>query len=223
MTKSVVHICFLVMITLAAGTGSVRGQGTVTGIVVDSATLAALPYVSVQVKSAFRGTTTDEKGNFSIEASASDTLVFTLVGYDRLELPLFNYEAGIIRLSEKYTMLQAVTIDEYRGTQLYDGMFDERNAQLKPRIPFYFSKAKKEKVKVAVLRNENERVQTYVDVVINDPEFKRGLMQKYSLTEQEYYNLLRGFNERHYEVMYYLTRAELISLVNTYFESQASR
>lgn len=223
MTKRAVHICLLTIVTLTVGIRFAHGQNTTTGIVVDSATMAALPSVSVQLKNSFRGTTTDNNGNFSIQTDATDTLVFTLVGYARLELPLFNYEAGIIRLTEKYTLLQAITIDENRREDLYEGMFDDRNAQLKPRIPFYFSKARKEKIKVAVLRNENERVQTYVDVVINDPEFKRGLMKKHSLTEQQYYDLLRGFNERHYEVMYYLTRAELISLVNTYFDNQARR
>ncbi len=199
------------------------GQERFTGIVVDSASLSALPGVSIQVKGAFRGTTTDERGNFSIQASRSDTLVFTLVGYDKLELPLLTYEAGMVRMSERYTMLQAITIDEYKRQDLYEGMFDERNAQLKPRIPFYLSKEKKEKIKVGALRNENERVQTYVDVIITNPEFKMGMMQKYSLTEEEYYGLLRGFNERHHEVMYYLTRAELLSLLNTYFETQAVR
>src|SRR5690606_22508919 len=110
-------------------------------------------------------------------------------GYERLELPLRHYEAGMIRLSEKYTMLQAITIDEYRQRNLYEGMFDERNARLKPQIPFYLSKAKKEKMKVEVLRNENARVQTYVDLVVTNPECKTEAMRKYSLTEKEYYDI----------------------------------
>ena len=95
---------------------------------------------------------TDEHGNFSIVASKSDTLIFTLVGYQSLELPLMTYEAGVIRLSERYTLLEAVTIDEFRQRDLYEGMFDEQNAQRRRSIPFYFSKAKKEKIKVQILR-----------------------------------------------------------------------
>lgn len=222
MTKRAVYISIVFFTGLISGSGKIQAQEMVRGIVVDSATLSALPSVNVQVKNSFRGTTTDEKGNFSIQAGSRDTLLFSLVGYERLELPLWNYEPGIIRLSEKYTMLEAVTIDDYRRQDLYDGMFDEENARLDRRIPFYFSKAKKEKIKVEVLKNENALVQTYVDVVINDPDFKRGVMTKYSLSEAEYYDVLRAFNERHYEVMYHLTRAELISLLNTFFESRAS-
>ena len=73
------------------------------------------------------------------------------------------------------------------------------------------------------LREENIRVQTYVDVVVNDSTLKTGLMRKHDLNEKEYYDLLTTFNERHYRVMYYLTRAELISLINTFFEGQAAR
>jgi len=181
-----------------------------------------LPSVNIQVKNSSAGTTTDDKGSFSIRASSRDTLIFSIVGYQTLELPLAEYEAGLIRLNEKYTMLQAVTIDEYRREDLYEGMFDEQNARLRRSIPFYFSKAKKEKIKVEVLKQENIRVKTYVDVVVNNPELKAQMMAKYSLTEDEYYNVLTAFNETHHQVMYYLTRSELISLLNKFFESRAS-
>ena len=194
----------------------------IRGIVVDSASLHGLPFVNIQVKNSDFGTTTDEKGNFSISAGSNDTLVFTLVGYERLTLPLLGYEAGLIRMSEQYTLLKAVTIDEFRQKNPYEGMFEDQNAQLKRSIPFYFSKAKKEKIKVQTLEAENLRVKTYVDVVLNNPEFKVELIKKYSLTEDEYYNFLSAFNEKHYRVMYYLTPAELISLINTFFESRAS-
>ena len=62
-----------------------------------------------------------------------------------------------------------------------------------------------------------------MDVVVNDVTFKQGLKKKYGLGEEEYYDLLTAFNETHYRVMYYLTHAELISLVNTFFESRAGR
>ncbi len=209
------------LIILLMGAGSAWAQEVITGIVVDSTTLAGISSVSVQVKGKQRGTTTDEKGGFRIEAAKRDTLIFSIVGYETLELPLYNYEPGMIRLSEKYTMLQAITIDEYRRQDMYEGMFDEQNARLKKSIPFYLSKAKKEKIKVQILKDENLRVQTYVDVVVNNPELKMRLMREHSLTEKEYYDILTAFNETHYRVMYYLTRAELISLLNAFFDARA--
>jgi hypothetical protein len=100
-------------------------------------------------------------------------------------------------------------------------MFEEKNARRKQSIPFYFSKAKKEKIKLQGLRAENLLVQTYVDVVVNNPELKLRLLKKHGLTEAEYYQILTAFNERHHRVMYHLTRAELISLITTYFEGEA--
>jgi hypothetical protein len=223
MTEIKVFKLLFIFVLLLSGSLSAHCQKEFRGIVVDSVTLSALPSVNVQIKNGTTGTFTDEKGNFVIAASYTDTLVFTLVGYEHLELPLADYEPGIIRLNEKYTLLQAVTIDEYRRENAYQGMFEEQNARLKKNIPFYYSKARKEKIKVQSLREENLRVKTYVDVVVNDPGLKEGLMKKHNLNEDEYYGLLMAFNERHHRVMYYLTQSELISLINTFFESQAGR
>lgn len=210
-------LCFLLLL----GGVKVSGQEIVTGMVVDSASLNPLPSANILIKNSSRGTTTNERGNFSIEATRNDTLVFTLVGYQTLELPLSLYEAGMIRLTERYTLLQAVTINEFRQRDLYEGMFDDQNAKRKRSIPFYLSKAKKEKIKIEVLRTENLRVKTYVEVVVNNQELKNSLMKKYALSEREYYDILTLFNEHHHEVMYYLTRAELISMLNTFFDNMA--
>jgi hypothetical protein len=212
---------FLFFIVVLCGAVSSYGQEVIKGIVVDSATFAPLPYVSIQIKNKMRGTTSDTQGNFSVFATKEDTLVLSLVGYERLELPLYDYEAGLIRLAERTTLLKTITIHDSRyDPNIYDGMFDDQNEKLKSRIPFYYSKTRKDKIKAGRWRDENVRVKTYVDVVINNPETKAGLMKKHSLTENEYYTILTKFNETHYNVMYYLTEAELISFLNRFFESQ---
>ncbi|HEY0743435.1 MAG TPA: carboxypeptidase-like regulatory domain-containing protein [Chryseosolibacter sp.] len=198
-----------------------QAQEVVKGIVVDSATFAPLPYVNIQLKSSPRGTTTDANGNFGILASHNDTLILSLVGYERLELPLYDYEAGLIRLAEKVTELKPITIMDSKVGNPYEGMFDEQNAAIvRRKLPFYMSKAKKEKIWFDRLKAENVRVKTYVDLVINDSNTKAGLMKRFSLTEDQYYNTLTKFNERYYSVMYYLTTAELESFLNKFFESE---
>lgn len=204
--------------------GFAEAQEVIKGIVVDSTTFAPLPYVSVQIKNKSRGVNTDHQGNFSILALPQDTLLFSLLGYERLELPLLDYEASVIRLSERATILKTITINETRSDNPYEGLFDDQNAALlKRRIPFYFSKARKEKIRVGRWRDENIRVQTYVDVVINNPETKANLIKKFSLTEEDYYTILTQFNEKHYNVMYYLTAAELISFLNQFFEKATAK
>jgi hypothetical protein len=201
---------------------STQAQEVFHGMVVDSASFNPLPYVSVLVKHKGRGTNTDNHGNFNVVASRQDTIVFSLVGYERLELPLYDYEESMIRLAERNTLLQTITINDSRiDENPYDGMFDEQNAKLKQKIPFYYSRARKDKVKAGRWRDENVRVKTYVDLLINTPETKAELMKKYSLTDEEYYALLAQFNEKNYKVMYYLTSVELLSLINRFFENHA--
>jgi hypothetical protein len=195
------------------------GQDVIKGIVVDSATFSPLPFVSVYVKNKGKGTSTDMQGNFGIIASNSDTLIFTLVGYERLEYPLYDYEASVIRMSERATLLKTITINDDRLDDVYEGLFDDQNAELlKRKVRFYYAKSKKDRIKAGWWREDNIRVQTYVDVVINNPETKLDLMKKHSLTEGQYYKILTAFNEKHYNVMYYLTAGELISFLNRFFD-----
>jgi hypothetical protein len=192
------------------------------GIVVDSATFNPLPFVNIQVKSSPKGTSTDSNGNFSIVASPRDTLIFSIVGYQRMELPLFDYEASVIRLAERVTELKPITILEKFGNP-YEGMFDDQNAALaetRRKLPFYFSKVKKEKIRFDRLKVENQRVKTYVDLVINNPETKASLMKEHSLSEDQYYKILTKFNERYFNVMYYLTTPELESFLKKFFEGE---
>jgi hypothetical protein len=196
-------------------------QKVITGIVVDSASFAPLPYVNIQLKSSAKGTSTDSNGNFNILANEKDTLVFSLLGYHRLELSLYDYEASVIRLTEKVTELKTVTITDTKFGNPYEGLFDDQNAALvRRKLPFYFSKAKKQKIRLDYLKNENVRVKTYVDLIINNPATKDGLMKKHSLNEDQYYLTLTKFNERYYNVMYYLTSAELESFLNQFFDSE---
>ncbi len=213
------RICLTVLFSLFVTFCS--AQKVVKGIVVDSASFAPLPYVNIQIKGSTRGATTDAQGNFSILASDNDTLIFSLVGYQRIELPLFDYEAGVIRMGEKVTELKPITILDTKAGNPYEGLFDEQNAALvRRKLPFYMPKAKKEKIWFDRLRAENVRVKTYVDLVINNPQTKAGLMKRYNLTEDQYYKTLTKFNERYYNVMYYLTSAELESFLNKFFEAE---
>lgn len=220
--RRIIFFCGLILSLSSAA----QAQELFSGIVADSASFTPLPYVTVKIKSESKGTTTDTQGNFSIIASQRDTLVFTLVGYETIEQPLAGWEPSMILMAEKVTMLKAITIQDTRIENPYEGMFDDENAKLRKlnkSIPFYYSKARKEKVKVNRLEHENIRVKTYVDVVIKDPEVKTNLMKKHSLTEDEYYDLLARFNAQNYSVMYYLTAGELISLINNFFARNAGK
>lgn len=202
-----------------------HGQDIINGIVADSATFAPLSYVNIRIKGQNKGTITDEQGNFRIVASPSDTLQISFVGYETVELPVENWQPSMIMLAEKSTLMNTVTVQEKRMDP-YEGMFDEENAlwrEQNKKLPFYYTKRKKQNIKIQRLGQENMRVQTYVDVVITNENNKKRLMETYHLDEKEYYDLLGRFNSMNYTVMYYLTAGELVSLLNAFFEKHAPR
>ena len=198
-------------------------QEVISGIVVDSATFSPLAFVSIKIKNTLRGTSTDAQGNFSLMATQSDSIVISFIGYTSLELPLRDWEPGVIRLSEKSILLKSVTV-QAAPLNPYENMFDDENARIAARkLPFYLSKTKKEKRRLNWLREDNVRAQTYVNVVIKNPDIKNNLMAQHKLTEKEYYNLLTQFNEANYTIMYYITAGELVTLINNYFEMHAPK
>ena len=215
----------LFIISLAVGLAfslEVKAQQIVNGIVVDSARFAPLPYVNIQIKHTLRGTITDHTGQFSITAQPSDTLVLSYIGYHTMEIPLYAWEASVVIMKESITVLNTVIIQDELPEDYYEMLFSERIQELQKanrKLPFYFSQGKKEKIKLHRFDNEQARVQTYVEVVINNPDTKASLMKKYSLTEPDYYATLTRFNEKYYRVMYYLSAPELLSLLNRFFRA----
>ena len=196
-------------------------QEVFRGVVVDSASLSPLPYVSVRVKGTLQGTSTDMQGSFTLAAMRKDSLIFSLVGYKSITIALWDWEPSMIRMSEQSILLKGVTV-EARRVDPYAGMFDEQNAILDSRkIPFYFSKTKRQKRKLAWLREDNMRASTYVSLVITNPSTKDNLMKKYKLSEEQYYSVLADFNTKNYRVMYYLSAPELLSLLNEFFEGNS--
>lgn len=204
------------------GSHLLSAQELIQGMVADSTTFSPLPYVTVALKNKNKGTISDTEGKFKLVASTSDTLVFSFVGYKTVEIPMFEWEEGIVLLPERPTMLKTLTIEDQR-LDPYGNMFDEENEIWRERnrkLPFYYRRSKKQKILMGRLSVENERVKTYVDVIIQNEDTKNRLMTTHGLSEKEYYDLLAAFNAKHHTVMYYLTAGELISLVNNFFVAE---
>jgi hypothetical protein len=121
-------------------------------------------------------------------------------------------------------MLKSVTIFGSRSESSYENIFYEENElwqRQNKKLPFYMSHEKKEKKKLLRLDNENERVRTYMEVIVLNGELKSTLMKKHSLDEKKYYDLIAKFNEENHRIMYYLTASELLSLMYRFFDSNA--
>jgi len=214
-------IFFLIFISLASG---LSAQQLYSGIVVDSARLTNLPDVHVSVKHAGKVTSTSANGNFMIYASPVDTLIFSSVGYITLELPLFFAENTLfVLLREDRIFLKEVVI---KSTRLYPNKIEERT-KTAPRTmtgldgivsPFdYFWSLEREKRKLSKIVAENNRIQTYRQV-ITDPDVKQILMKEYDVDEITYYHTLEQFNQQQSHVHYFTDPDAIMEALHSFFE-----
>lgn len=116
-------LCFFSLFLAQPVIGQV--QEVMSGMVVDSATFIPLGYASIQVKNTSRGAISDAKGKFTIIASRNDTLQFSMLGYELVEVALHDWETSVVRLPERSTLLKGITIKETRLQNPYDELFGE--------------------------------------------------------------------------------------------------
>ncbi|MGJ5641485.1 SusC/RagA family TonB-linked outer membrane protein [Formosa sp. S-31] len=96
----------LIIIVPAA---KLQQQLKVEGVVKDPLGMA-MPGVTVLLKSKNRWDITREKGDFNIEASSNDTLIFSSLGYKTLSIPVNNRTFIEVKMEEELTQLKEVSI-----------------------------------------------------------------------------------------------------------------
>ncbi|GGM94500.1 SusC/RagA family TonB-linked outer membrane protein [Dyadobacter beijingensis] len=85
----------------------------VTGVISDSLTKQGLPGVTVVVKGTQRGTTTDADGKYAVQASPSDVLTFSYVGYLMKEVAVGNQSMIEIALQPSTNALDELVVVGY--------------------------------------------------------------------------------------------------------------
>jgi len=91
----------------------------VTGVVTDAGTGEALIGASVFVKGTTTGTITDIDGSYSIDAVASDVLVFSFVGYNEFEAAVGNRTSIDVGLAVG-ELLDEVVVTGYQSQRKRD-------------------------------------------------------------------------------------------------------
>ncbi len=109
-------MCFFSLLALSIGFSANAQQARITGKVTDAATGEGMPGASVLVKGTTRGMITDLDGNYSIEASSTDVLVFSFIGYNTVEETVGTRTTINLTLSESIQGLNEVVVVGY-GTQ----------------------------------------------------------------------------------------------------------
>jgi hypothetical protein len=221
-TSVLIRFIFFIGVTVLSF--ALHAQHLYTGIVVDSAKLTNIPDVHVSVKHSGKITSTNPNGSFMMYASPTDTLLFSAIGYISLELPLlFAEDAIFVMMREDRIFLNEVII---KSTRLYPNKIEERTKTAPRKMdaidgilaPFdYFTSLQREKRKLTKVVEENNRTQTYRQV-INDPDVKEILMNEYDLSEDNYYQTLVQFNLKQSHVHYFTDPDAIMEALHTFFE-----
>ncbi|MDW7694890.1 TonB-dependent receptor [Flammeovirgaceae bacterium SG7u.111] len=90
--------------------------GIVKGKIISSDNSEPLPGAAIIIKGTSKGATTDIDGNFSLEASSSDVLVISYIGYETQEIPVGSQTMLNITLQLDIQALEEVVVIGY-GTQ----------------------------------------------------------------------------------------------------------
>lgn len=93
---------------------------TVTGIVTSAVNGEAIPGVSVVIKGSTKGTVTDFDGNYSIQASGDDILVFSFIGMIMQEISVSNKSTINVALNESVELLEDVIVVGYGKLSVKD-------------------------------------------------------------------------------------------------------
>ncbi len=230
--------CFKLLFLLLLFDTIGYSQKLISGIVVDSTSLNILQGVNVKVKGTNRGTATNESGIFTILATETDTLLFSFVGYSKSILPVSSQEETLfLRMREAATLLKEITIND---SKFYLNLKHIESPTLKSAKPIkagdasmptsgigfggsvnfsYFSKLEKEKRKLQKIMAENEKLMPYLDIV-NDAGLKAEIMERYTISEEKFYELLSTYNEHSKEVMYSANAGVILNSLLSHFNNE---
>lgn len=96
--------------------GGLMAQDIVSGSVTSASTGEALSGATVLIKGTTQGSFTDEDGRYSVQANASDVLVVSYIGYERMEVEVGGQSTVDIALQPSERTLEEVVVTGY-GTQ----------------------------------------------------------------------------------------------------------
>ncbi len=102
-------LLFGLLLILATSIASAQ-QRNISGVITNANDGSPVPNASVQVKGTNRGTTSNEKGEFSIMASANEIIVVSVIGFAPIEQPVGSSSTLNFTLSSDAVEMQGVVV-----------------------------------------------------------------------------------------------------------------
>lgn len=110
----------LILVMAMAMPDILFARQTVTGVVTNASDNQPLPGVSIVVKGTTQGTVSDVEGKYSINATSTDVLVFSFIGYLTKEVPVGTQTIIDVVLGEDLETLQEVVVVGYSTARKQD-------------------------------------------------------------------------------------------------------
>jgi hypothetical protein len=110
-------VFFFILLPIFVFAQEKENSATIQGIIKDDNSGLVLPAVNVINVNTVKGVITDEKGSFSLEAFANDTLHISLLGYKSIKVKVTNdwikNKTTTIQLTQKAYALEEVVVRPY--------------------------------------------------------------------------------------------------------------
>src|SRR5436190_16786055 len=110
--RSLQRTSFVILFLMITSLCAYAQKHVVTGTVTEPSG-GTFPGVNVLIKGTAVGTATDADGKFSIEATESDVLIFSFIGYKSQEVMVGNQTSLSIQLAEDVSTLNEVVVVGY--------------------------------------------------------------------------------------------------------------
>ncbi|MBT2160899.1 SusC/RagA family TonB-linked outer membrane protein [Zobellia barbeyronii] len=111
--------CLLALFLTTVGMQGLYAQQAVTGNVTDGDGVP-VPGANIVIKGSTTGTQSDFDGNYTIEASSEDVLVFSYIGYATKNITVGNQTSINVQLAEDASQLEEVVVIGYGTTKKKD-------------------------------------------------------------------------------------------------------
>lgn len=167
----------IIVLTITGFLLSTAAAETFTGIVTDSITGEELPFISIRIEGTLYGDETDADGRFSINASTSDALTFSYLGYysKTIQLKKFSNRTINVKLCPSDVQLEEIVIKskyskkDNPAVDLITAVFNKKDNN-RIETADYYQRQTYEKTKVAMLNlSEKFRENTGIaDIVKGD-------------------------------------------------------
>lgn len=214
-----------------------RAPMKLTGMVLDSLTLEPLPYVTVMNRRTNNGTSTDVNGNFSLVASAGDSILLSSLGYIRRKYVLRAHETAVLIFMREFAItLEPVLIySSYKptGSHLWQSAMEQPRVLRNPAGPGSgyaietfgpgtsmsigslvnkMLKSEKEKKKLNAIRDKAKETEIFRSVIMSD-ETKRYFQKTFQMSDADYLKFIEEFNIAHPDAELSSSKDDIIGLM----------